>query len=78
MGKSRASDEAKWRAAAESVKEAQSSWDRLSPIAGVDARPLEQRFREACRRVMDQAKRHRPSGGPAPKRGNPPRQFASV
>jgi DNA-binding Lrp family transcriptional regulator len=77
MGKS-GSDEAKWRAAAESVREAQSSWDRLSPIAGADARPLDQRFREACRRVMDQAKRHRPSGGPAPKRGNPPRQFASV
>lgn len=74
----RASDEAKWRAAAEAVKEAQSSWDRLSPIAGADARPLEQRFREACRRVMEQAKRHRASSGPAPKRGNPPRQFASV
>lgn len=74
----RASDDAKWRAAGEAVKEAQASWDRLSPIAGADARPLEQRFRDACRRVMDQAKRHRPTGGSAPKRGNPPRQFASV
>ena len=75
----RSSDEAKWRAAGEAVKDAQSAWDRLAPIVGADARPLEQRFRDACRRVMDQAKRHRPTGGgQAPKRGNPPRQFASV
>jgi hypothetical protein len=74
----RASDETKWRGAAEAVKEAQASWDRLSPIAGTEARPLEHRFREACRRVMDHARRHRPGGGPAPKRGNPPRQLASV
>jgi hypothetical protein len=74
----RGSDEAKWRGAAEAVKDAQASWDRLSPIAGADARPLEQRFRDACRRVMDHAKRHRPSSGPAPKRGPGPKQFASV
>jgi hypothetical protein len=76
----RASDDAKWRAAAEAVKDAQASWDRLSPIVGAEAKPLEQRFRDACRRVMDHAKRHRPSGGggAAPKRGNPPRQFAAV
>ena len=47
----------------EAVKDAQSAWDRLAPIVGADARPLEQRFRDACRRVMDQAKRHRPTGG---------------
>ena len=76
----RGSDDAKWRAAGEAVKDAQASWDRLSPIVGAEAKPLEQRFRDACRRVMDHAKRHRPSGGggAAPKRGNPPRQFASV
>ncbi len=72
-------DEAKWRGAAEAVQDAQASWDRLSPIAGADARPLEHRFREACRKVMDHAKRHRPSGGPPPKRGStPPRQFAGA
>ena len=74
----RGGDDAKWRAAGEAVKDAQASWDRLSPIVGADVKPLEQRFREACRRVMDQAKRHRPAGGPAPKRGNSSRQFASV
>jgi hypothetical protein len=75
----RATDDAKWRGAAEAVREAQASWDRLSPIAGAAARPLEHRFREACRRVMDHAKRHRPSGGPPTKHGSgPARQLASV
>jgi len=71
-------DDSKWRIAGEAVKDAQAAWDRLSPIAGADAKPLEHKFREACRRVMDQVKRHRPAGGPAPKRGNPPRQLAPV
>jgi len=73
----RGGDDSKWRAAGEAVKDAQSSWDRLAPIAGADAKPLDARFRDACRRVMDQVKRHRPAGGPPPKKGNP-RQFASV
>jgi hypothetical protein len=58
----RASEDAKWRAAADAVKEAQSAWLRLSQVAGPDARALESRFREACRRVMDHARRHS-SGG---------------
>lgn len=76
----RGGDESKWRGAAEAVKDAQASWDRLSPIAGAEARPIEHRFREACRRVMDQVKRHRPAGGPPPKgkKGPGPRQFASA
>jgi len=76
----RASDDTKWRGAAETVKEAQASWDRLSPIAGPDARPLESRFREACRRVLDHARRHRPSGPPAKRGPSPttPRHFAAV
>jgi len=75
----RASDDAKWRGATEAVKDAQAAWDRLSPIAGAAAHPLEHRFREACRKVMDYAKRHRPSGGPPPRQGSgPTRQFASV
>jgi hypothetical protein len=51
----RASDEGKWRGALEAVKEAQQSWDRLAPIAGADARAIEQRFRDACRKVSDHA-----------------------
>ena len=73
----RSTDDSKWRAAGEAVKDAQASWDRLAPIAGGDVKSLEHRFRDACRRVMDQVKRHRPAGGPPPKPGKP-RQFASV
>ena len=54
----RASDDAKWRAAGDAVKDAQASWQRLGPIPGPEPRSLEGRFREACRRVMDQARRH--------------------
>lgn len=54
----RVNEESKWRAAAEAAKDAQSAWDRLAPIAGADAKALEGRFRDACRRVNDQARRH--------------------
>jgi hypothetical protein len=54
----RASEDARWRAAADAVKDAQSAWLRLSATAGPDAQPLEARFREACRRVNEQARRH--------------------
>ncbi|HEX5070290.1 MAG TPA: DUF349 domain-containing protein, partial [Vicinamibacterales bacterium] len=69
----RSADEGKWRGALEAVKEAQQSWDRLSPIAGPDARPLEQRFREACRKVSDHARRHsqHSSGGGNQRRDRP-------
>jgi hypothetical protein len=73
----RSTDDAKWRGAAEAVKDAQAAWDRLAPIAGDDARSLEPRFRDACRRVMDRAKRQTPSG-PPPRPSKPSRQFASV
>jgi len=66
----RASDEGKWRGALEAVKDAQASWDRLAPIAGAEARGLEQRFREACRRVSDHARRQT-NNAPPPKRDKP-------
>jgi hypothetical protein len=53
----RATDESKWRTAAETVKEAQAAWLRLPPIGTDRARGLESRFREACRRVIDHVKR---------------------
>ena len=53
----RQSEEARWRAAADTVKDAQTAWLRLVPLAGTDARSLDARFREACRRVNDQARR---------------------
>lgn len=62
----RGSDDAKWRAAADAVKDAQAAWQRLSPIAGPETRALEARFREACRKVMEQARRHGHGHGPGP------------
>jgi hypothetical protein len=59
----RGSDDAKWRAAADAVRDAQSAWLRLAPIAAAEARALDGRFREACRRVNDLARRHAPSHG---------------
>jgi hypothetical protein len=56
----RATDDSKWRTAAEGVKEAQAAWARLAPVAGADAQALEGRFKDACRRVNDQARRHAP------------------
>jgi hypothetical protein len=76
----RTGDESKWRAAAEAVKEAQAAWSRFSPIAGADAHALEHRFRDACRRVNDQAKRHaspaRPASTAPQRRPSPPRPTA--
>jgi hypothetical protein len=64
----RANEDSKWRAAADAVKEAQSAWLRLSQVAGPDARALETRFRDVCRRVMDHARRHSGGGSRRPPR----------
>jgi hypothetical protein len=61
----RASEDAKWRAAADTVRDAQSTWQRLAPTTAPEARGLEQRFREACRRVLDEARRHGHGQAPA-------------
>jgi hypothetical protein len=75
----RASEDARWRNAGDVVKEAQASWLRLGPLATPDAKALESKFRAACRRVLDQVKRHGSShggsGGRSPSR-RPPRQPA--
>jgi hypothetical protein len=54
----KATQESRWRAAVDTVKDAQAAWLRLPPAPGTEARNLESRFREACRRVMDHARRH--------------------
>ena len=64
----RASEDAKWRAASDAVKEAQSAWLRLSQVAGPDARALDARFRDACRRVMDHVRRQSSGGSRRPSR----------
>jgi hypothetical protein len=60
----RVNEEGKWRAAIEAVKDAQASWQRLMAPATAEARALEHRFKDACRKVMEQAKRHAGQSGP--------------
>lgn len=67
----RVNQEPRWRAAADHVKDAQSTWSRLAPIANPE-RDLEARFRDACRRVTDQARRHGAGGSHGQKRPNKP------
>jgi hypothetical protein len=55
----RVNAEAKWRAAVDTVKDAQSAWQRLAPVDGPVVRELDARFRDACRKVHDHARRHR-------------------
>jgi hypothetical protein len=49
--------EARWRTAADTVKDAQAAWLRIPPSSGPEVRALEARFREACRRVLEHARR---------------------
>jgi len=72
------SDDAKWRNAADIVKEAQASWLRLGPLTSDDARTLDNKFRAACRRVMDQARRHGGHTSGPPNRRPPARSAVSA
>ena len=58
-------DEAKWRNAADTVKDSQAAWLRLPPISGPEIDVLESRFRDACRRVMDHVRRHNNQSKPS-------------
>ncbi|HXC51490.1 MAG TPA: DUF349 domain-containing protein [Candidatus Limnocylindrales bacterium] len=49
-------DETKWRAAGRAVEKAQDAWSRIAWLPGDDTGGLEERFRTACKRVMEQAK----------------------
>ncbi|MGE5814786.1 MAG: DUF349 domain-containing protein, partial [Acidobacteriota bacterium] len=53
----RSSDESRWRAAADEVKQAQASWKRIGPVPPDVARELSDRFRHACDRVFEQHRR---------------------
>jgi hypothetical protein len=68
----RGNAEAKWRGAADAVKDAQAAWQRLPPAATPEAEALDTRFRDACRRINDRARR---ATGQA-KRTNEPRALA--
>ena len=68
----RAGEESKWRAMAEDVRQAQSSWSRLGPVPGDAGRELSERFHKACNRFFDQYRRKVPQGsGGGERRGKP-------
>ena len=50
-------EEARWRAAEQEVRSAQSQWMRLGPVPPQVAGPLNERFQRACRRFFDQRRR---------------------
>jgi len=67
----RAGEETKWRAMAEEVRQAQSSFARLVPVPGETGRQLADRFHKACNRFFDQYRRKVPQSSGAPPRGRP-------
>jgi len=56
-GRSADTEESRWRAAEQTVREAQAQWMRLGPVPPAIAGPLNERFQRACRRFYDQRKR---------------------
>jgi len=68
----RGSEEAKWRAMSEDVRQAQSSFARLVPVPGETGRQLAERFHKACNRFFDQYRKKVPQGSGAPSRGPRP------
>ncbi len=56
-GRGQENSEAKWRAAEQEVRSAQTQWTRLGPVPPDVAGPLNERFQRACRRFFDQRKR---------------------
>ena len=49
----RAGEESKWKAMAEDVRQAQSSWSRLGPVPGDAGREMTERFHNACNKFFD-------------------------
>ncbi|HXW04174.1 MAG TPA: DUF349 domain-containing protein [Vicinamibacterales bacterium] len=62
----RAGEEAKWRAMADEVRQAQAAWARLGPVPGEAGRALNERFHRACNRFFEHYRRHVPPGQPHP------------
>jgi len=62
----RAGEEAKWKAMAEDVRQAQQSWSRLGPVPGDQGRELADRFHNACSRFFEVYRRKvPPTPGPS-------------
>jgi hypothetical protein len=51
----RASDDGRWRAAAEEVRQAKAAWSGLGAVPEDLRRALGDRFHRACRRITDRA-----------------------
>jgi hypothetical protein len=51
------SEDARWRAAEQEVRNAQAQWMRLGPVPPQVAGPLNERFQRACRRFYEQRRR---------------------
>jgi hypothetical protein len=60
---STANEEARRRAAVDTVRDAQVAWKRIGPVPEDLARPLAARFQKACNRFFEQ-RGGRPAGGP--------------
>jgi hypothetical protein len=67
----RGGDESKWRAMAEDVRQAQSSFSRLGPVPGDEGRDLAERFHKACNRFFDVYRRKVPPPAGGERRGKP-------
>jgi uncharacterized protein DUF349 len=52
-GKSVETEESRWRAAEQEVRNAQAQWARFGPVPAEIAAPLNERFQRACRRFYD-------------------------
>jgi hypothetical protein len=52
-GKSAETDESRWRAADQEIRNAQLQWARFGPLPAEVAAPLNERFQRACRRFYD-------------------------
>jgi hypothetical protein len=50
-------EDTRWRAAEQEVRNAQAQWTRLGPVPPEVAGPLNERFQRACRRFFDQRRR---------------------
>jgi hypothetical protein len=52
-GKSGDTEESRWRAAEQEIRNAQAQWARFGPLPAEVAAPLNERFQRACRRFYD-------------------------
>ena len=58
----RSSDDSKWRSAADTLKDAQASWQRLPPVPGDQGTELQNKFSNIARKIGDLVRKNQPSG----------------